>query len=89
MLCQSARRPTCPRIRPIRRKNPISGPPAAYSIASDPMNSNRVTWFSVAAAVALSLWALAGLQAETAQYMERCQSAGRSFSDCALTASGR
>ena len=32
---------------------------------------------------------LAGLQAETAQYMERCQSAGRSFSDCALTASGR
>jgi hypothetical protein len=53
------------------------------------MNSSRVTWFSVAAAVALSLWALAGLQAETAQYMERCQSAGRSFSDCALTASGR
>jgi hypothetical protein len=53
------------------------------------MNPSRVTWFSVAAAVALSFWALAGLQAETAQYMERCQSAGRSFSDCALTASGR
>ena len=53
------------------------------------MTSNRVTWFSVAAAVALSFWALAGLQAETAQYMERCQTAGRSFSDCALTAYGR
>ena len=89
MLCQSANRPTCPRILPIRRKNSISGPPAAYPIASHPMNSSRVTWLSVAAALGLSLWALAGLQAETAQYMERCQSAGRSFSDCALTASGR
>ena len=53
------------------------------------MSSSRVTWLSVAAAIGLSFWALAGLQAETAQYMERCQSAGRSFSDCALTASGR
>ena len=53
------------------------------------MTSNRVTWLSVAAALGLYLWALAGLQAETAQYMERCQSAGRSFSDCALTAYGR
>ena len=63
--------------------------PAAYPIASHPMTSNRVTWLSIACAVLLSWWALAGLQAETAQYMERCQSAGRSFSDCALTASGR
>ena len=70
-------------------KNSFNGQPAAYPIASHLMNSSRVTWLSVAAAVALSLWALAGLQAETAQYMERCQSAGRSFSDCALTASGR
>ena len=53
------------------------------------MNSSRVTWLSVAAAVGLSLWALAGLQAETASYMERCQSAGRSAADCALTAYGR
>ena len=76
-------------ICPINCKNSFSGQPAAYPIASHPMTSNRVTWLSVAAALGLSLWALAGLQAETAQYMERCQSAGRSFSDCALTASGR
>jgi hypothetical protein len=61
----------------------------SHPIPSHTLNPSRVTWFSVAAAVALSFWALAGLQAETAQYMERCQSAGRSFSDCALTASGR
>jgi hypothetical protein len=53
------------------------------------MNSSRTTWLSVAAAVGLSFWALAGLQAETASFMDRCQSSGRSFSDCALTASGR
>ena len=53
------------------------------------MTSNRVTWLSIACAVSLSWWALAGLQAETVQYMERCQSAGRSFSDCTLTAYGR
>jgi len=63
--------------------------PVVLSHRIHSMTSNRVTWFSVAAAVALSFWALVGLQAETASFMERCQSAGRSFSDCALTASGR
>jgi hypothetical protein len=63
--------------------------PAAYPIASHPMNSSRVTWASVAAAVALSLWALAGLQAETAAYVDRCEASGRSAADCALTGYGR
>ena len=53
------------------------------------MTSNRVTWFSVAAAVALSLWALAGLQAETAAYVDRCAAQGRAADDCALAAYGR
>jgi hypothetical protein len=53
------------------------------------MNSSRVTWASVAAAVALSLWALAGLQAQTAAYVDRCEASGRSAADCALTAYGR
>jgi hypothetical protein len=53
------------------------------------MTSNRVTWFSVAAAVSLSLWALAGLQAETAAYVDRCAAQGRAADDCALTAYGR
>ena len=52
-------------------------------------NLSRVTWLSVTAAVTLSLWALAGLQAETAAYVDRCQAAGRSANDCALTAYGR
>ena len=52
-------------------------------------NPSRVTWLSVAAAVALSLWALAGLQAETTAYVDRCEAAGRSANDCALTAYGR
>jgi hypothetical protein len=64
--------------------------PAAYPIASHPMtNPSRVTWASVAAAVALSLWALAGLQAQTAAYVDRCEASGRSAADCALTAYGR
>jgi hypothetical protein len=53
------------------------------------MNQSRVTWLSVAAAVALSLWALAGLQAETAAYVDKCASQGRAADDCALTAYGR
>ena len=89
MLCQSARRYTCPGICPIRSKNPISGRRAAYPIASHPMTSNRVTWFSVAAAVALSWWSLAGLQAQTAAYVDRCAAQGRAADDCALAAYGR
>jgi hypothetical protein len=52
------------------------------------MNSSRTTWLSVAAAVALSLWALAGLQSQTAAYVDRCAAQGRSVDDCALTAYG-
>jgi len=64
-------------------------PRSFYPIASHPMNSSRVTWASVAAAVALSLWALAGLQAETAAYVDRCAAQGRAADDCALAAYGR
>jgi hypothetical protein len=68
---------------------PSTAAPAAYPIASHPMNSSRTTWLSVAAAVALSLWALAGLQAETAAYVDRCATQGRAADDCALAAYGR
>ena len=79
----------CHGILPIWRNNSPNGLRAAYPIASHPMTSNRVTWLSVAAAVALSLWALAGLQAETAAYVDRCAAQGRAADDCALAAYGR
>jgi hypothetical protein len=70
-------------------KDCLNGQPAAYPIPSHPMNSFRTTWLSVAAAVALSLWALAGLQAETTAYVDRCAAQGRAADDCALAAYGR
>lgn len=53
------------------------------------MNPNRTTWASAASAVALSWWALAGLQAETAAAVARCEALGRTPAACALIAYGR